>query len=116
MESTKPVSARLPIGEVDAIDGMAHHLGVDRTTLIRRALRHYAKEIRRQSEDRKPTIVDAAKMVVKRDKNSLVLDHPFAQRIMNDGIKVEDDNGHKVAEIRNLVQLLNFVETKVFRE
>lgn len=114
---TKPISARIPVQEVDIVDAVAASLGVDRTTFLRRAIKYYIKELRKQEEgDHEPTVVQAAKRVARNDKNALVLDHPFSKRIMKDGIEVNDNNGNRIARITNLVQLMNFVEQKVFQE
>ena len=114
---TKPISARIPVQEVDIVDAVASNLGVDRTTFLRRAIKYYIKELRRQEEgEETPTVVQAAKRVARHDKNALVLDHPFSKRIMKDGIDINDDNGNRIARITNLVQLMNFVEQKVFQE
>lgn len=110
---SRPISVRLSEEEVSMLDGMATQLGVDRTTLLRRAVKHYGKSIR---EKEKPTVVEAAKQVVVNDKAAVVLEHPFARRILQKGIKIHDNDGKQIAEIRNLVQLLNFVSTKVFSE
>lgn len=113
--STKNVTFRFQNKELEKYDSFAANIGVNRTTLIRRALDKYINSYSADSTE-KSSAIDAAKTLVgitaeiKQSEK-----HPLYLLMKNEGLKISNSDGEVVATITNIYELLDFVNAKVLK-
>jgi len=105
--AAKSVSIRLTDSEIELFARLAEERGIDRTKLVRQAVKHYAYC------DKNTTAV--AKEIVEKTiiNNSAGVSHPLLTKIEQKGIVIHRPDGTVLTKISTIEQLLDFVNTKV---
>lgn len=99
---------RLLKSEIKSLDVIAAEDGVTRSDVMRKAITNY-RTYRKSEKNLQSRAEDIYKKSIAKHES-----HPIMVRIANQGIDVRDKNGNRVATIRSLTELLDFVDKKVF--
>ena len=101
----KNITIRVSQEEFNYYKELSKYFKVNTTTLVKDALRNYAESAGDKS------LKEEAVSVIKPTQ----VNHPLLNVIEKEGISVYDDEGNEIARITNLIELLNFVRSKVFQ-
>lgn len=107
--ASKNVTIRLSDDERAFFERVQEEKGLNRTDLVRSAVKHFAYC------DKGSTAM--AKEIVQKTiaKPSRDVSHPLLTKIEDKGLVIHNEDGSVLREIKNLSQLLDFVNTKVLR-
>lgn len=108
MSIKKSVTIKVTDDEIAYYKSITDKYGIDRTEMIKRGIRSFV-----ESQGDNPLRVRVQEIA--KDSISITdYTHPLLETVRKEGIVVRDDDNNKVATIKNLTQLLDFVNSKVF--
>ena len=96
------------------MEALADQMGISKTQLFRRAVNSFGRKEASQPLAQ-TSVVEAARVVATSEASLAANSHPLVRRITEEGMEVDTGNGRSL-KIRNLVQLLDFVNSHVLIE
>lgn len=109
MANNISITIKVNSDEYKYYEELTKKYNTNRTQLIKKAIRYYDKN---SGNDPLPT---KAKEIISPSISISDYDHSLLRKVRKEGITVLGNNGESIAVIRNITELLNFVDSKVFR-
>lgn len=113
---SKNVTFRFQETELERYDGFAASVGINRTKLIRNALKQYMESYNKQPVQTSSAIEAAQTFVGINAEMKFIERHPLYLQIKNKGLKVHNDVNDVIAEISDMKSLFDFLNAKVFKQ
>ena len=108
---SRNITMRLTIEELEYFDSIAKKVNINRTEMMRRAVRNYGENI----DKKEASIIEKAKdIVISNDIAKSVEQHPFVKKVIDEGLEVSDMEGNVITKLETMEELLDFVMYNVF--
>lgn len=114
MAASKNITIRLSYDDLELFNNMATRLGIDRTALIRRAVKAYDGAIPKKTIQETTEEILNNVSVTEERISVADLKHPLLDVIQKTGIAIQDNDGKELARLKSLPALLDFVHKNVF--
>lgn len=111
--ASRNITIRLSEPDLEFFNNRAKEMGVDRTTLIKRAVKSYqgaipVKTVPQQTKEVLQSVGVSEKVISIAD-----FSHPLLDIVQSEGVTIQGQDGSKITKIKSLAGLLNFVHKNV---
>lgn len=111
--ASKNITIRLSPEDLMFFNSRATELGIDRTTLVRNAVKSYNGGLPNKSIPQKTAEVLSSVGVSEKVVSIADFSHPLLDLVESEGVTIESNAGSKITKIKTLSGLLDFVHKNV---
>ena len=113
--ASKNITIRLSPNDLEFFNNRAAELGIDRTALIRNAVKSYqgATPVKTAPQQAKEVLQSVG--VTEKVISIADFSHPLLDIVQKEGVTIQGNDGNKITKIKSLAELLTFVHRKVLK-